>query len=118
MEEGSNAFKFVGSQRDLNPKLKAIIKHLLSKDEKKHHKFCPCCRTYEEGPEPSVSQMGDFLEFIRQQHIKIQGRQKNLMKRIKPRDETLAGDSISEITDLSMEDILTTSKQLLSEKEQ
>lgn len=40
------------------------------------------------------------------------------MKRIKPRDETLAGDSISEITDLSMEDIMTTSKQLLTDKEQ
>ena len=40
------------------------------------------------------------------------------MKRIKPRDEQLDGDSISEITDLSMEDIMTTSKQLLTEKEQ
>ena len=32
MEEGSSAFKFVGSQRHLNPKLKAIIGHLLSTD--------------------------------------------------------------------------------------
>ena len=62
--------------------------------------------------------MGEFLEFIRQQHIKTHGKSKDMLKRIKPRDETLDHDSISEITDLSHEDILTTSKQLLSVKEQ
>ena len=40
------------------------------------------------------------------------------MKRIKLRDERLDHDSISEITDLSQEDVLATSKQLLTEKEQ
>ena len=40
------------------------------------------------------------------------------MKRIKLRDDRLNHDSISEITDLSQEDVLATSKQLLSVKEQ
>ena len=66
MEEGSSAFKFIGSQRHLTPKLKAIIKHLLTSDERKHNKYCPCCRNYEEGNDPSAEQMGEFLEFIRQ----------------------------------------------------
>ena len=42
----------------------------------------------------------------------------DLLKRLKPRDETLDYDSVSDVTDLSNEDILTTSKQILSVKEQ
>jgi hypothetical protein len=102
----------------LTPKLKAIIAHLLSTDQRKHNRYCPCCRTYEEGQEPSVEQMGEFLEFIRQQHIKVHGKQSHIMKRIKPREEKLEHDSVSEITDLSQDDILVTSKQLLSQVEQ
>ena len=41
-----------------------------------------------------------------------------MLKRIKPVEERLDGDSMSEITDLSQEGILTTSKQILSQKEQ
>ena len=65
-EDGSSSFKFIGSQRALPPKLKAIIKHLLCSDERKHNKYCPCCRNYEEGDDPSETQMGEFLEFMRQ----------------------------------------------------
>ena len=54
MDEGSSAFKFVGSQRHLTPKLKAIIQHLLTTDNKKHNKYCPCCRNYQEGVEPTA----------------------------------------------------------------
>ena len=39
------------------------------------------------------------------------------VKRLKPRDEILDGDSVSEITDLSKEDILTSSMHKLSVKE-
>lgn len=108
--DGSAAFKFIGSQKHLTPKLKAIIANLLSKPMRKHNKYCPCCRNYDEGEEPSLEQMGEFLEFIRQQHIKTAGKNKDLMKRMKPRDETLDYDSISDVTDLSNEDILATSK--------
>jgi len=100
-EEGKNAFKFVGSQRHLTPKLKAIIAQLLSTDNRKHNKYCPCCRNYEEGDDPNVEQMGEFLEFIRQQHIKVMGKKKDIMKRIKPANEKLQNDSCSDITDLS-----------------
>ena len=62
--------------------------------------------------------MGEFLEFMRQQYIKTHGKKQNAMKRIKLRDERLDHDSISEITDLSQEDVLATSKQLLTEREQ
>ena len=86
-DEGKSAFKFIGSQRHLTPKLKAIISHLLNTDKSKHNKYCPCCRNYQEGDDPTADQMGEFLEFIRQQHIKIHGKKKNLMKRIKLRDE-------------------------------
>ena len=58
------------------------------------------------------------MEFMRQQYIKTLGKKQNAMKRIKLRDERLDHDSISEITDLSQEDVLATSKQLLTEREQ
>lgn len=61
--------------------------------------------------------MGEFLEFIRLQHIKVHGKKRDLMRRIKPRDEQLEYDSMSEITDLSNQDILSSSKQLLTENE-
>ena len=61
--------------------------------------------------------MGEFLEFIRQQNIKTNGNPKNPFKRIKPLDKQLEGDSISDITDLSEEDILSSSLHMLSQKE-
>lgn len=54
--------------------------------------------------------MGEFIEFIRQQHIKAFGKDKDTKKRQKPREEILEHDSVSEVTDLSNDDILTTSK--------
>ena len=108
-DEGTSGFKFIGSQRHLTPKLKAIIASLLSTDKRKHNRYCPCCRNYEEGEEPNSTQMGEFLEFIRLQHIKTNGKEKDLLKRVKTREERLEGDSCSDITDLSNEDILATS---------
>lgn len=59
--------------------------------------------------------MGEFLEYLRQKHYK--GKDMKKVKRLKPRDEILDGDSVSEITDLSKEDILTSSMHKLSVKE-
>mmetsp|Transcript_140 Transcript_140/g.266 ORF Transcript_140/g.266 Transcript_140/m.266 type:complete len:87 (+) Transcript_140:1278-1538(+) len=64
-DEGSSAFKYIGSQRYLTPKLKVIIANLLSTDKRKHSRYCPCCRNYQDGEEPTLDQMGEFLEFIR-----------------------------------------------------
>ena len=71
---------------------------LLSEDAKKHYRYCPCCHTYEKGREPSVKQMGEFLEFVRQQHFLVKNKK---IKKLKPRDKMLDGDSVSDITDLS-----------------
>ena len=61
--------------------------------------------------------MGEFLDFMRMQHINVHGVGADLLKRVKTRDERLDYDSVSNITDLSKEDILQTSLQLLSAKE-
>ena len=61
--------------------------------------------------------MGEFLDYLRQQHIKLHGKKANLLKRVKTRDERLEGDSVSNITDLSQDDIFTTSMELLTKKE-
>ena len=97
--------------------MRVIIKSLLSTDKRKHYKYCPCCRYYEPGVEPTANQMGEFLEFIRQQHEKTNGKPKNLLKRMRPADQNLDFDSVSDITDLSNEDILSQSLHLLSTTE-
>jgi len=58
--------------------------------------------------------MGEFLEYIRGLHAKLS---KSKPKKIKIPGRTLDHDSISEVTDLSEEGILTTSMQKLSEFE-
>ena len=52
-DEGTNVFKFIGSQRSLPPALKLIIQNLLSSDNKSHYRYCPCCRGYENGVNPN-----------------------------------------------------------------
>ena len=59
--------------------------------------------------------MGDFLEFIRQQHFKIHG---SPDKKKKTAANKLADDSVSDITDLSKEGILNSSMALLPHEEQ
>ena len=34
---------------NLNPALKAIVARLLNSDTKKHYRYCPCCKNYEQG---------------------------------------------------------------------
>jgi len=60
--------------------------------------------------------MGEFLEHVRQEFIKING-QTNPYKRMRPKEQCLDYDSVSEITDLSDEGILTQSKHLLNDDE-
>ena len=104
-EEGSGVFRFIGSQRTLTPALKAIVKNLL-KDHKQNYRYCPCCKQYDKACEPSDTQMGDFLEFIRQEHYKTVGGSPS-KKPKKNNAMRLSGDSASDITDLSKEGILT-----------
>lgn len=56
--------------------------------------------------------MAEFLEYIRGVHTKLTGVKQG--KKDRPKDQILEHDSLSEITDLSEEGILTTSMQKLS----
>lgn len=58
--------------------------------------------------------MGEFLDYIKQLHYKLTGGPPKPYKKDKPRDQQLDYDSISEITDLSEEGILTRSMADLS----
>jgi hypothetical protein len=73
---------------------------------------------YEKGKDPTSNQMGEFLEYLRQQHFKNEGGGLKRIKRLKPRDQRLDGDSVSDITDLSKDGILVSSMHKLSAKEQ
>lgn len=53
--------------------------------------------------------MGEFLEYIRQLHNKLAGDPKKYRKKGRPREYVLDYDSVSDITDLSEQGILTTS---------
>jgi hypothetical protein len=44
---------------------KRIANYILTSDIRKHNKYCPCCKQYEEGAELTLTQMGEFLEYIR-----------------------------------------------------
>ena len=82
--QGKEKFKYVGPD-NLHPALKSIIKRLLSTDTNRHYRYCPCCKNYEKGQDPNADQMGEFLEYLRQQHYKTQKLFKK-KKRLKPRD--------------------------------
>jgi DUF1365 family protein len=59
--------------------------------------------------------MGEFLEYLRHKHFPDSSFVPK--RRLKPRAEVLADDSVSEITDLDKKDILASSMHLLSKKE-
>jgi hypothetical protein len=60
--------------------------------------------------------MGEFIEYVRQEFLRVNGTS-NPYKRMRPKDEQLAYDSVSNITDLSEEGILTQSQHLISKDE-
>ena len=55
--------------------------------------------------------MGEFLEYIRQLHKKLAGDPRKDRKKGRPREYVLDYDSVSDITDLSEQGILTTSME-------
>lgn len=62
--------------------------------------------------------MGEFLEYIKQLHLKLKGGPQNNSKRKRADGEYLEYDSMSDITDLSDEGILATSMHKLTKEEQ
>lgn len=89
--------------------MRKIAKFLLKTDIRKHNRYCPCCQKYEEGEDLNADQMGEFLEYIKQLHDKLSAGKKKFDKL-----KDLPDDSISEISDLSDEGILSTSMNKLS----
>jgi hypothetical protein len=53
--------------------------------------------------------MSEYLEYIRQLHFKLSSGPVKSFKKDKPRDRNLEYDSVSELTDLDEEGILTSS---------
>ena len=49
----------------LDPGLKRIAQYLLLVDVRKHNKYCPACKNYEEGLDLTPQNMQDFLEYVR-----------------------------------------------------
>lgn len=43
------------STTDLDPSLNRIVNHLISTDVRKHNKYCPCCKNYDEGADLSLN---------------------------------------------------------------
>lgn len=99
----------LSEKAEVDPSLRRIVNHLISTDVRKHNRYCPCCKNYDEGADLSLNQMGEFLEYIRQLHNKLAGDPKKNRKKGRPREYVLDYDSVSDITDLSEQGILTTS---------
>ena len=85
-------------------------------EPQKHSRHCSCCRTFPGGFVETNMEMREFLDFIKTAHLKMQGH--GSKRKDKPKDQILDHDSISDVTDLSEEGILTTSMQKLSIQEQ
>lgn len=80
-EDGEQVFTLADNEvtSNMNPELKKIINGILHTESRKHYRFCPCCRKYEDD-ELSREQMGEFIEYVRQMHYKNQGYPKPLKK--------------------------------------
>lgn len=75
-----------GDDECQDPSFKKVANYLLNSDVRKHNRYCPCCRTYEEGDSLSLKQMQEFLEYIRNLHYKLSGGPKKPYRKDKPRD--------------------------------
>lgn len=87
--------------KDMDPGFKKVANYLLHTDVRKHNRYCPCCKSYDEGEELSLKQMTEFLNYIRNLHYKLTGGPPKPYKKDKPHDQRLENDSCSDITDLS-----------------
>jgi len=45
----------IDSSANLDPSLNRIVNHLISTDVRKHNRYCPCCKNYEEGADLSLN---------------------------------------------------------------
>lgn len=100
-------FQFYGSQRDLSPELKRIVKNLVCQDHK--YLYCPCCRKFEESDLNPIENIEKFMKFIKAEQMKLEPQKKKVEfepKKKGPKNPEMPDDSVSEITDLEKEEIL------------
>lgn len=69
--------------------------------------YCPCCKKYEETDADPIENINKFLEFIKKENEKINPPPKLPTPPKKKRHPGLEDDSLSEITDIEEEQILT-----------
>lgn len=66
---------------------------------------------------PTTDQMGEFMEYVRQQHYQSRKEKYIKPKKMKPRSQVLSDDDIDQLTDLSQDGVLDSSMKKLSRKE-
>jgi len=97
-------FQLYGSQRDLSPEMKRIVKNLTCQEHK--YLYCPCCKKYDEVEADPIENIRKFMDYIRAEQEKLNPTKKSgPAKRRRP--DGMQDDSVSEITDLEKEEILT-----------
>ena len=53
-------------ENEVDPSFAKVANYLLNSDVRKHNRYCPCCREYEEGAnELSQNQMSEFLDYVK-----------------------------------------------------
>lgn len=100
-------FEFYGSQRDLKPEIKRIVQNLSCSQHK--FMYCPCCKEYEEQDFDAVNNIKKFMAYCKEEQDKLKKRRRRqaAMQKGSRNERVLPDDSVSEISDLGKEEILT-----------
>lgn len=100
-------FEFYGSQRDLKPEIKRIVQNLSCSQHK--FMYCPCCKEYEEQDFDAVDNIKKFMAYCKEEQDKLKKRRRRQAAMMKGsrNERALPDDSVSEISNLEKEEILT-----------
>lgn len=66
------------ASEQLHPELRRVVEHLIHSEVRRHNRYCPCCRRYEQGSDLSPQQMGEFLEYVRQVYLKLRRNRRSM----------------------------------------
>jgi hypothetical protein len=110
--------------REVDPELKRIVNQLSCSQ----HQFvyCPCCKDYSDNGFDPVSNIRRFMLLVKEDKIKLKLQklakrkktpQRSRSKMATKRSEVMPEDSVSEITDLSEEEIMSRFQETLSKAE-
>lgn len=108
LEEFAKTMKpieFYGVQRDLSAEMKRIVKNLVCQEHS--YLYCPCCKRYEETDNDPLENIDKFMKFIKQEQLKLFPVKRKSENKESKRPPEMPDDSVSDITDLDKEGILT-----------